>query len=129
MALTKELKKSYLERFEKLMNTFKGHNDFVGILLDMVEMHSQKSNDYAQEESPFSNIELCERGGMPAWKGVIVRLGDKYSRLLNALKGKLFKYEGIEDAFLDNACYSIIGLIEYIKYEKSISKKEKKTNN
>jgi len=94
---------------------FKGHPEFLNIVVEMLELHSRKSNDYASEESPFSNIELCERAKFDAWKGVIIRLGDKYSRLLNALAGKLFKCEGVEDAFLDNACYSIIGLIEYRK--------------
>jgi hypothetical protein len=93
----------------------------------MAEMHSSKSNDYATNDSPFSNIELCERVGFPAWKGVIIRLGDKYSRLLNALAGKLFKHEGVKDAFLDNACYSIIGLIEYVKNQKT-QKTKNKTN-
>ena len=110
---TKEEVKELVEKFQTIIVDFKGHKDFPKVLLDMMEVHNNKSNDYASEESPFSNIELCERGGFPAWKGVIIRLGDKYSRLLNALSGKLFKYEGIEDAFIDNANYSVIGLIEY----------------
>lgn len=115
--LTTEQKESLKKRFSSMVDSFKGHPEFLNILVEMCELHSSKSNDYATEESPFSNIELCERAGFDAWKGVIVRLGDKYSRLLNALAGKLFKHEGVVDAFLDNACYSIIGLIEYRKAE------------
>jgi hypothetical protein len=106
-----KLKKEYCE----VLETFKGHEEFPVVLLQMLKLHSSKSNDYASDANPFANIELCERAGFPAWKGVIIRLGDKYSRLLNALAGKLFKHEGVEDAFLDNSCYSIIGLIEYRK--------------
>jgi len=113
--LNEEQKVELKKRFDKVVTDFKGHPEFLTILVEMCELHSSKSNDYATEESPFSNIELCERAGFPAWKGVIIRLGDKYSRLLNALAGKLFKHEGVADAFLDNACYSIIGLIEYRK--------------
>jgi len=120
---TKEETKKLIARFCNIMDDFKGHKDFPEVLLDMMEVHNNKSNDYASEESPFSNIELCERGGFPAWKGCIIRLGDKYSRLLNALSGKLFKYEGIEDAFLDNANYSVIGLIEYKKVKNETKKK------
>lgn len=118
MKLSKQQQKKLEARFKLLVRKFKGHPEFVDVLLDMAEVHSNKSNDYASDKSPFSNIELCERAGFPAWKGVIVRLGDKYSRLLNALAGKLFKYEGIEDAFIDNANYSIIGLIEYRKAQR-----------
>jgi len=109
-----------VNEFSELVKNFKGHPDFLKIFLEMASLHSSKSNDYASDESPFANIELCERGGFPAYKGVIVRLGDKYSRLLNALQGKLFKHEGIRDAFLDNSCYSIIGLIEYDRYVSSL---------
>jgi len=122
----KKREEEYLNRFEKIVKGFKGHPEFIEVLLDMVEVHSNKSNDYATEDSPFSNIELCERVHFPAWKGVIIRLGDKYSRLMNALSGKLFKYEGIEDAFIDNSCYSIMGLIEYRKYLKEQIKEEDK---
>ncbi len=115
MKLNEEQKKELKEQFLKVIEEYKGHPEFAYILLDMMKLHSSKSNDYATDESPFSNIELCEKANFPAWKGVIIRLGDKYSRLLNALSGKLFKHEGVEDAFMDNACYSIIGLIEYKK--------------
>jgi hypothetical protein len=108
-------KQATIQRITKIVEEFKGHPEFLNIIVEMLELHSRKSSDYASEESPFSNIELCERAGFEAWKGVIIRLGDKYSRLLNALAGKLLKCEGVEDSFLDNACYSIIGLIEYRK--------------
>jgi len=111
--LTSQQKIALKNQFDEIVDNFKGHVEFPKVLLQMLKIHSDKSNDYATEESPFSNIELCRRAKFAAWKGVIIRLGDKYSRLLNALSGKLFKFEGIEDAFLDNACYSIIGLIEY----------------
>ena len=125
MRLTEQQKKEYLERFTEIIMEFKGHPEFPKILMDMMKVHSDKSNDYATEDSPFSNIELCERAGFPAWKGVVIRLGDKYSRLLNALSGTLFKCEGVVDAFIDNACYSIIGLIEYKKDQNDKVKEEK----
>jgi len=119
MRLSDKQKEELKNQFEEVINNFKGHTDFPYILLQMMKVHSDKSNDYAQDESPFSNIELCERAGFEAWKGVVIRLGDKYSRLLNALAGKLFKCEGIEDAFIDNANYSVIGLIEYRKVKET----------
>ena len=127
MKLTKTEKEWLIQRFTRVVNNWHGHRKYPHILLEMLELHNNKSNDYASEENPFANLELCERGGIPAWKGVIIRLGDKYSRLLNAMTGKLLKFEGIRDTFLDNAVYSIIGLIEYEKYKKEEKKKQKKT--
>jgi hypothetical protein len=119
MAELRRHEKAMLKKeFAKTIDNFKGHKQFPAILLEMIKVHSDKSNDYATDKSPFSNIELSERVGFPAWKGVIVRLGDKFSRLLNALSGKLFKFESVEDAFLDLANYGIIGLIEYRKAKK-----------
>jgi hypothetical protein len=117
-----QLKKEYCE----VLDSFKGHEEFPVVLLQMLKLHSSKSNDYANDANPFANIELCERVGFPSYKGVIIRLGDKYSRLLNALVGKLFIHESVEDAFLDNSCYSIIGLIEYRKWLKE-NKDDKKS--
>jgi len=113
MTLTQQQKKEALERFSKLIESYSGHPDFINVVMDIIELHSAKNQDYATATDPFSNLRLCERGGLPAWKGVIVRLGDKYSRLLNALKGVLFHFEGVEDAFKDTATYSLIGLILY----------------
>ena len=128
MNLTEEQKIKVVARFEKMVDTFSGHPEFINILLKMCEVHNDKSNDYASDESPFANIELCEKGGVSAWKGVIIRLGDKYSRLLNAMSGKLLKCEAVEDAFIDNACYSIIGLIEYLRFKKDNNEEEKVEN-
>lgn len=126
MRLTEEQKKEYIAAFTEAIVSFKGHTRYPAILLEMLQMHSNKSNDYATDKDPFSNIELCERVGFPAWKGIIIRLGDKYSRLLNALGDKLFKYEGIRDAFMDNSCYSVMGIIEYEKAEKKEEDKDEK---
>jgi hypothetical protein len=52
---------------------------------------------------------------VPAWKGVLIRLGDKWSRLTTfAKKGLLaVKDESVEDTFLDMAIYSLLGVLAY----------------
>ena len=119
MKLNDEQKKDLIERYKKVVNDFKGHTRFPFILLEMMELHSSKSNDYATDESPFSNIELCERAGVPAWKGVVIRLGDKYSRLCQlARKGEAeVKDETFEDTCLDLAVYALI--LRMLKGEKN----------
>ena len=88
---------------------------FYDLLEEMKALHDKKRHDYAQEADPFANFRLSELGGIDAWKGIAVRLGDKYSRLMSFIqKGELkFKDENIKDTFLDTAIYSLIGLILY----------------
>jgi hypothetical protein len=88
---------------------------FYDLLEEMKALHDKKRHDYAQEADPFANFRLSELGGIDAWKGIAVRLGDKYSRLMSFIqKGELkFEDENIKDTFLDTAIYSLIGLILY----------------
>ena len=88
---------------------------FYDLLEEMKSLHDKKRHDYAQEADPFANFRLSELGGIDAWKGIAVRLGDKYSRLMSFIqKGELkFEDENIKDTFLDTAIYSLIGLILY----------------
>ena len=88
---------------------------FYELLEEIKALHDKKRHDYAQEADPFANFRLSELGGIDAWKGIAVRLGDKYSRLMSFIqKGELkFSEENIKDTFMDTAIYSLIGLILY----------------
>lgn len=91
-----------------------GHPMFKEILKELQDLHDRKNHDYAGD-NPLGNLEMCEMGGVPAWKGVIVRLTDKMARLLSfARKGELqVKDESVEDTLKDMAIYAILGLILY----------------
>jgi hypothetical protein len=72
----------------------------------MFDLMSSKNSDYSPEADALFNF----RGF--GWKGIIVRLGDKYSRLRTfVLNNKPVSHERIEDTLLDNAIYSILALI------------------
>ena len=88
---------------------------FYELLEEIKALHDKKRHDYAQEADPFANFRLSELGGIDAWKGIAVRLGDKYSRLMSFIqKGELkFNDESIKDTLMDNAVYSLIALILY----------------
>ena len=79
---------------------------------ELKELHIAKDADYAGGE-PLSNFRNCEKFGIPAWKGCLVRMSDKWSRLVS-LVGKEGKHavvgESIEDTLQDLAVYSIIAL-------------------
>ena len=99
---------------------FYGHHMFYQILDELKDLHSRKNQDYSGED-PLSNLKMCEKGGLPGWKGVVVRLTDKISRLLTFMKKGTFQVsdESLEDTLKDVAVYAILALI---LYRESLSK-------
>ena len=90
-----------------------GHPRFYELLDEIAELHSAKNHDYAGEGDPLRNLRACERMGMEPWIGVLVRLQDKASRLESFVKqGQLkVKNESLVDTLMDNAVYSLLGII------------------
>ena len=88
---------------------------FKELLEEMKKTHDAKRHDYASVEDVFANFRTCEMGGIPAWKGCCVRIGDKFSRIMGfAKKEKLeVKDESIKDTLIDMANYALIALILY----------------
>ena len=91
-----------------------GHPDFYKLIDELKDIHSIKNHDYAGDD-PLSNFMMCEKMGIPAWKGVLVRLSDKFSRLCSfARKEELkVKDENIEDTLKDMAIYAVICILLY----------------
>ena len=59
------------------------HGDprFYKLLEEIAELHSRKNHDYTPSGDPLANFRMCEKFGIPAWKGVLTRMSDKWSRL------------------------------------------------
>jgi hypothetical protein len=89
------------------------------ILCNMQAVYEAKDNDYSATGRPMGNLRKCEDAGIDAWRGCLVRVGDKMSRLENFLKEKeyLVISEKAEDTVIDLANYAILMscLIEEIK--------------
>ena len=85
------------------------------ILEEMIAIHDSKRHDYADSEDIFLNFRTSEMMGVPAWKGVCIRLGDKFSRIMGFAKKERLevKDESIKDTLIDMANYAIIALILY----------------
>ena len=92
-----------------------GHPLFYQLLDELKEIHSQKNHDYAGEDDPLKNFRMSENMGIPAWKGCLIRISDKFSRLCSFAKKEEYevKDESIEDTLKDLAVYSLICLILY----------------
>jgi hypothetical protein len=91
----------------------------INILDNMQSVYEAKDNDYSATGLPMGNLRKCEDAGIDAWRGCLVRIGDKMSRLENFLKEKeyLVISEKAEDTVIDLANYAILMacLIEEIK--------------
>ncbi len=93
---------------------------FHEIVKEMVELHDRKNHDYAGSEY-LSNFLMCERHmGVPAWKGCVIRLTDKMSRLMNVARADEIAVsdETVTDTLTDLAVYAIITRILYEDFKK-----------
>ena len=84
---------------------------FDKLIAEIVELHNKKNHDYAQDTDPLSNFRKCEAFGVPAFKGVLVRLSDKFSRVEQLTSGKQPKNESLRDSLVDAAVYSLIAVL------------------
>jgi hypothetical protein len=103
---------------------YRGHPRFYELLDEMKRIHSMKNADYSKDEDPLSNFRIIESIGIPAWIGIVVRLSDKLSRIMQltrkALGGReaAVKDETVKDTLIDLANYSILCTILYEEWVK-----------
>lgn len=96
------------------MKKLYGHPRFYELLEEIKDLHSRKNANYAEDNDPLSNLRACEAFGLPAWKGVLTRLTDKWSRIVQLTKGKPDVVgESIVDTLQDMAVYSLLCIILY----------------
>lgn len=79
-------------------------------------MHASKSRDYGcpTGTDPLANIRNGAKFvGIPAWRGAMVRLSDKVTRLATFNATGTLSHEGVEDNLLDLASYALLSLLLY----------------
>jgi hypothetical protein len=93
------------------------NREFDDALDELKMLHDAKNHDYASAQNPYKNLEGVERIGIEAWRGIVIRLMDKFERVQQyCVNGELaIKSEGIEDTFKDIAVYSTLALILFRK--------------
>jgi hypothetical protein len=80
----------------------------------MKEMHRRKSSDYGcpSGTDPLANIRNGAKFvGIPSWKGAMVRLSDKVTRLASYNATGRLENESLEDNLFDLASYSLLALL------------------
>ena len=92
---------------------------FFELLEKMKDIHLKKDADYAGD-MPLKNLRYSENFGIEAWRGVLIRMGDKWSRILELTKnGKTHvEDEKLEDTLLDLANYCLLCIILMREAEK-----------
>lgn len=78
------------------------------------DMHRRKSSDYGcpSGTDPLANIRNGARFvGIPSWKGAMVRLSDKVTRLATYNATGRLENESLEDNLFDLASYSLLALL------------------
>jgi len=97
------------------MDNYTGSKKFHALLDTMRQMHIDKNAGYAGADNPdpFANFRECERFGVSAFKGCMVRLSDKFIRTTNLIRDPTNERVGekITDTLLDLAAYSLIAII------------------
>jgi len=77
-------------------------------------MHAHKSRDYGcpTGTDPLANIRNgAAFVGIPAWRGAMVRLSDKVTRLATYNATGTLTNESVEDNLLDLASYALLALL------------------
>ena len=78
------------------------------------DMHRRKSSDYGcpSGTDPLANIRNGAKFvGIPSWKGAMVRLSDKVTRLATYNATGRLENESLEDNLFDLASYSLLALL------------------
>ena len=90
---------------------------YFDLLDEMKALHASKSRDYGSSDDPLANIRNgAEFVGIDAYKGAMVRLSDKVTRLATFNRTGSLHHEGVEDTLLDLASYSLLALLLYREY-------------
>lgn len=87
---------------------------FFDLCDSLKEMHRRKSSDYGcpSGTDPLANIRNGARFvGIPSWKGAMVRLSDKVTRLATFNATGRLENESLEDNLFDLASYALLALL------------------
>lgn len=104
-----------IEKLERMKLAFeKAQERWPQIYQELLDIAERKGHDYAGDKDALSNF--ADFG----WRGIVVRLGDKFSRLKNFVYQGSFKVkdESVRDTFLDHINYAALGLIMYEEQQK-----------
>lgn len=93
---------------------------YLKLLDDQRELHVHKSAGYSGKDNPdpWANFRRCEDFGVPAYMGCLIRLSDKYQRVISLLKCAENDQvnESLRDTLMDLSAYAMITICLYEEY-------------
>lgn len=104
-----------ITEFNKLYNR---RPEFFRLVFQMVETANAKGQDYGGKDT-YDNLRASEAFGIPAWKGVLVRMNDKWSRIKSFATHNFLavKDESFEDTLMDLAVYSLLCIVMFRQHK------------
>lgn len=81
---------------------------FHALIEEIKKLHDDKNSDYAHDADPLSNFKRSQAFGVEPWRGVLVRMSDKYSRIEQLAGGKRPKNESLRDTLIDMSVYALL---------------------
>lgn len=90
--------------------------DAYALMQEMARKQIAKGHDYSgADRDTFQNLRAAEELGLPAWKGVLVRMADKWRRLCNFARQGTLKVadETFEDTCIDLANYALFAVLMF----------------
>jgi hypothetical protein len=87
-------------------------------LLDEIRaLHIAKNAGYSGQNNPdhYANFRESEKFGVTAFRGCMVRLSDKWQRIVNLIRDPSNEQvgESVKDTLMDMAAYSLIAICLY----------------
>lgn len=82
----------------------------IQVMHEMVQRMVKKGHDYSgADNDTLHNLKASEDLGIPAWKGVCVRINDKWRRCVNFCRQSvlLVEDESFTDTLIDMAVYCV----------------------
>jgi hypothetical protein len=90
-----------------------GHPRFYELLDELAQTHHVKSLGYDGNEKPYSNFRGSEELGVEPWRGALLRMRDKWQRILSLVRGGIdtLNGESLRDTLIDLASYALCVVI------------------
>lgn len=115
------------KEFLKIVESIRDGERYQKLLDDIVDLHNRKNAGYSGDSGdPFFNFKQSLLLGITPFKGCLVRMTDKFSRIISLTSNPDNEKvgESIMDTLMDLAVYALIAICLYLE-----ERKEERENN
>src|SRR5689334_9066345 len=84
---------------------------FKKLLEEIEALHDSKNHDYTPDGDPLANLKASQSFGVEPYRGALVRMSDKWSRIGQLASGKTAKHESLRDSLIDLSVYALLTVL------------------